>query len=262
MFAKFKMNKEKYDYTFFNSGKDYYDIGLSIRNKHDIFVEHYLENILSVDGTIDAETIEQEWFPPIDAHVFFSHSHDDEKYVLQLAGFLYDHYKITSFIDSTVWGHVDDLLKQIDDKYCRNDDNSTYNYTMRNQSTAHVHMILQGALAKMIDRTECIVFVNTPNSLDIQDIENRENTSSPWIYNELLMASTFPPSNPMRYGITVRMSARDSVQEHVQIPIVYTPKLKGFKSLELMDIIAAGIKVDQKDARKVLNQLYCDKGLI
>jgi hypothetical protein len=79
-----------------------------------------------------------------------------------------------------------DLLKVIDRKYCRNDDNSAYNYDKRNYSTSHVHMMLNTALHKMIDRCELFLFLGTPNSVSVKNgIENQKSLKSPWIYSEL-----------------------------------------------------------------------------
>ena len=47
----------------------------------------------------------------------------------------------------------------------------------------HVHMMLSTALANMIDKTECIMFLNTPNSVSTRDTKLK--TYSPWIYNEI-----------------------------------------------------------------------------
>jgi|LSQX01.2.fsa_nt_gb hypothetical protein len=44
-------------------------------------------------------------------------------------------------------------------------------------------MILAGALTKMIDQAEVVLFLNTGNSLSFD-----EKTQSPWIYHELLTA--------------------------------------------------------------------------
>ena len=116
---------------------------------------------------------------------FLSHSHKDEKQIIALAGFLFSELGLRAFVDSCVWGYADKLLKEIDDKYCafeRNWDGTVelYDYQKRNQSTTHVHMILNGALMKMMDRTECLIFVDTPNSLQTKDISMRV-TNSGWI---------------------------------------------------------------------------------
>lgn len=95
-------------------------------------VHQALDQYLLKDGSLDASAIEGDWFPEIKADVFLSHSHADEKAVIGFAGYLYKEFGITSFIDSTVWGYADILLKQIDEKYCvktRNETgNNTYSY--------------------------------------------------------------------------------------------------------------------------------------
>ena len=101
---------------------------------------------------------------------------------IALAGWLYETFGLESFIDSCIWGYADDLLKKLDKEYCKTT-RQGYNYQSRNYSTSHVHMMLNMALMQMIDKTECLFFLNTPNSIDLSDIETR--TLSPWIYSEI-----------------------------------------------------------------------------
>jgi hypothetical protein len=138
-----------------------------------------------VDGKLEGTEMTETWFPEIKADVFISHSHKDKRLALQLAGWLSSKFNITPFIDSAVWGSADNLLKQVDDALCLNPGGQTYSYEKRNESTSHVHMMLATALAKMIDKTECVIFVSTPNS--ITAAEAVEKTCSPWIFYELAM---------------------------------------------------------------------------
>lgn len=150
MFAKFNLRLRKDDLNYNNL----YSLGMGIYVTQKKAVHSCLDKYLSPDGSLDGSSIEADWFPNVSANVFISHSHKDESAALQLAGFLH-RYNITSFIDSTVWGYANDLLKQIDNKYCvqrrKPGGGYTYDYDKRNQSTSHVHMMLQGALAKMIN---------------------------------------------------------------------------------------------------------------
>jgi hypothetical protein len=170
----------------------YYDKGLSIYDEHKEVITGSLGNYINPDGSLSEKDIENDWFPEIDAHVFLSHSHDDLKFVISFAGWLYEKFKIKAFIDSSVWENSDDLLRLIDDKYCvssryEKGDAKTYNYKLRNKSTSNVHMILYTALMKMIDKTECLMFINTPSSLKWSDMFSEKSaTVSPWIYGELL----------------------------------------------------------------------------
>ena len=134
------------------------------------------------DGYLDGTKMQENWFPKIKADIFISHSHKDEVLALALAGWLKKAFGLTAFIDSCVWGYSNELLKQIDDAYCLNG-NHSYSYKKRNYSTSHVHMMLSVALTQMIDNTECLFFLNTPNSLTPGTIINQ--TESPWIYSEI-----------------------------------------------------------------------------
>ncbi|MCM1261722.1 MAG: hypothetical protein NC313_03295 [Butyrivibrio sp.] len=170
----------------------YHDIGSDIYKQQIKIINTSLEKYINPDGSLNEMKIEDDWFPEVRAHVFLSHSHNDIDFVTSFAGWLYEKFKITAFIDSSVWGNSDDLLRSIDNKLCvsSRDDNGeikTYSYALRNKSTSNVHMILYTALMKMMDNTECLMFINTPSSLKWSDlISNKAATSSPWIYGELL----------------------------------------------------------------------------
>lgn len=187
MFAGFNVlvnSKEKF--------YSYHESGLSIYNKHKRIITDSLEKYINPDGSLSEKDIENDWFPKIDAHVFLSHSHNDLKFVISFAGWLYEKFKIEAFIDSCVWENSDTLLRKIDNRYCvssrdENGNIKTYGYGLRNKSTSNVHMILYTALMKMMDRTECLMFVNTPSSVKWSDMISEElATESPWIYGELL----------------------------------------------------------------------------
>lgn len=167
----------------FNNKAEYYRIGLGIFKDFEKKSQNSLKKYISVDGVLDGEKMKEDWFPTIEAHVFISHSHNDRDFAITLAGFLYEKFRIVSFIDSCIWGYANNLLLLIDKKYCWQEASNTYNYTKRNLSTSHVHMMLSTALTKMIDKTECLLFLNTPNSIIASEIEDK--TLSPWIYSEI-----------------------------------------------------------------------------
>tara|TARA_B110000211_G_C14089857_1_gene558413 strand:- start:5161 stop:5901 length:741 start_codon:yes stop_codon:yes gene_type:complete len=145
-----------------------------------------LEKFISSDGNIDGTALSNEWFPDIgEIHVFISHSHQDLGLARMLANWLYDNFRIKSFIDSEIWGYADNLLKEIDNKYAKNTCGTTYNYDIRNQTTSHVHMMLSSALNTMIDKSECLIFLNTENALRPSDYKDEDRTSSPWIMSEI-----------------------------------------------------------------------------
>lgn len=180
------------------------ETGKKIYEKHEDVAKKSLKEFIYNNGHIDGESMKKNWFQIENVDVFISHSHQDITKVKAFAGWLYDKFHLTAFIDSCVWGYCNDLLRQIDDEYCKKKDRKTYDYNLRNYTTSHVHMMLSTALTEMIDNTECIMFYNTPNSVsmvdDLQKIKNekKEVTLSPWIYHELAMTSFVQICKPAR----------------------------------------------------------------
>lgn len=163
--------------------KFYYSKGEVLFDKQKrIITENLKQYVIGESGVIDGTKLQNDWFPQINCDIFISHSHKDENLAIFLAGWLYERFQLKSFIDSCIWGFADDLLKIIDEEHCKNA-NKSYNYKLRNYSTSHVHMMLNMALMQMIDKSECLFFLNTPNSIDLSNIETR--TLSPWIYSEI-----------------------------------------------------------------------------
>lgn len=171
--------------NFFNrdSFKTLQEIGSESISHQKAKVIEKISSFANEDNSLDGSKMQENWFPQIEADIFISHSHKDEKLAIALAGWLQETFGLTAFIDSCVWGYANKLLKKIDDIYCLNDGGHTYNYKKRNYSTSHVHMMLSVALTQMIDNTECLFFLNTPNSLTPNP--DRNQTESPWIYSEI-----------------------------------------------------------------------------
>lgn len=167
---------------------NYYTKGLEIYKRVKKCVLSNLEEIIK-DDIIDGDKIQNMWFPDEvfnkENFVFISHSHNDEETAIKLAGYLYEKFEILSFIDSCVWRNMDNLNKQLNsctkDKYnnCYGCKCSEFSYNI-----SHVHMMLASALMKMIDKCECMFFLNTSSSINLSD-----KTESPWIYYELNIAS-------------------------------------------------------------------------
>ena len=157
----------------------------SISHQKTIIIEK-INSFVGDNGSLDGSKMQANWFPQIKADIFISHSHKDENLALALAGWLKVTFGLSAFIDSCVWGYANDLLRIIDDRYCRNVNRNSYNYNKRNYSTSHVHMMLSVALSQMIDNTECLFFLNTPHSLTPNTTINQ--TESPWIYSEIAIS--------------------------------------------------------------------------
>ncbi|OTQ87578.1 hypothetical protein BG30_04305 [Bacillus subtilis subsp. subtilis] len=191
MYKGYNLSLNDVDFVeFYSSGKSYLE---NFKKNVEEELDKYINE--EGDGSISGTQLQGNWFPEIDAHIFLSHSHADLDKAIALAGWLKQSFGLKTFIDSCVWGYADDLLKKLDNKYCRQDD-GFYNYELRNHSTSHVHMMLSTALIKMIDKTECVMFLNTPNSIESKNVV--QQTSSPWIFLELAMTDLIRKSKPDR----------------------------------------------------------------
>ena len=174
----------------------YLQAGREVCRKNTEAVRHALASLKDSTGRLVAAKIAADWFPAIEAEAFISHSHKDANLAVALAGFLHQRFGIRSFVDFTVWGHGEDLLRAIDDEYCKYENRNTYDYSKRNRSTAHVYMMVSVALSKMINACECVFFLNTPRAITGPDYVEGESTESPWIYSEIAMTSLIQKTTP------------------------------------------------------------------
>ena len=169
---------------------EYLLAGKQLYNQFKKNIEENLNMFRNKDGSLNGSKLTSEWFPLMNADIFISHSHKDIDMALLIAGLLYKTQGIKCFIDSCIWGYADDLLRIIDNEFCLKPGGS-YSYEKRNYSTSHVHMMLSIALTKMIYNTECLFFLNTPNSIypkdSIPGVRKVDETLSPWIHTEIEM---------------------------------------------------------------------------
>ncbi len=155
-------------------------------------IKELLREVISC-GTIDGTALTEQYFPTFHRDVFLSYSHNDSELAYMMAGMLSACFGLTVFIDSLFWGSADELLKEIDNEYCYQEDGKTYSYEKRNFSTSHVHTMLTSAILKAMDQSEIIIFLNTLNS--VPDIAQTigdggyDYTLSPWIYEEILFTT-------------------------------------------------------------------------
>ena len=187
--------------TYFGDTIDYYfGIGKNLYDNQKTKIEDSLKDFYLNEDTLNGREMKDKWFPKIEADVFLSHSHKDEKTIIALAGYLYEKFHIKSFIDSTVWGYANDLLRLIDDEHCKpkGPANYNYDYNSRNYSTSHVHLMLNTALLEVLDGTECVIFVETPNSIQSVEETINKGTYSPWIYSELNLINYLRIKTPKR----------------------------------------------------------------
>ena len=149
-------------------------------------VKSIIQNSTNDKGELDASKIQQAMFPTIDADIFLSHSSSDIGLAKLIAGQIQYVTNKRVFIDSAFWGNMYDLEYEINDKYSRiGEDLFSYSRCLRVAS--NTRMLLATALSKMIYKTPYFIFLNTSKAM----VES--NTTSPWIYYEILTANQFLP---------------------------------------------------------------------
>lgn len=198
-------------------------------------IQESLDKFLKSNGSINGIDLQEHWFPQINADIFISHSHKDEKMVKGLAGWLYENFKLKAFIDSCVWGYSLDLQKEIDREFCAiNEDKTLFNYDSVMNSTSHVHMMLSTSLTQMLDKCECVFFLNTPNSLNTEEVIN--NTKSPWIYHEISITQLIRKRNISHYrAIPIKEGTFESSARALDIE--YNIELNHLVDLNTDDLI-------------------------
>ncbi|MEG0232353.1 MAG: toll/interleukin-1 receptor domain-containing protein [Hafnia sp.] len=179
--------------------------GETVKRANNNAAQGGLDAFFDGDGGLVASKIMEDWFPKMKADVFISHSHKDEALAIKLAGWLKDKLGVSSFIDSCVWGYSPELLKKLDKKFCLKE-SGYYDYDRRNITNGHVNMMLATSLTKMIDQCECIIFLNTPNSISCKGCIESDGTESPWIYAEIEATRLLRENTPERRRTIVKAS--------------------------------------------------------
>jgi hypothetical protein len=252
-FPKIRVQKPAFDNTEFS--KKFGDQFKNRKKRAPVkdLIHKGLDKYLSTAEIMDGTKIQEDWFPTVKAQVFISHSHQDENLAVELADWLWYHFQIDSFIDSYAWGYANDLLKIIDNTYCLNGKENGYKYELRNYSTSHVHMMLATALTKMIDKTECLLFLNTRNSVPSDEI--KAQTYSPWIYHEIATTKIIRETQPIRPGIIKEGEELKKTLKETFLKFSYDLDLKHLATLNLNTLTNwSGRKYDSPE--DALDRLY------
>lgn len=183
----------------------------SYKNKNKDIVVDIEDYLMHGDNKLSASEIERSIFPRFDVDVFISHSHADEKEVINLALNL-ESMGLKAFVDSCCWGYAGELQRKIDDEFSKsNNKNYHYEYTKVLHTSANINNILTSALHGMIDKAELFLFLGTENSTIIsEEFSGRKQLKSPWISSELMFAERVRPSLRKRIKYSGEAVALDS----------------------------------------------------
>lgn len=191
MYRCFKLSLNLW--SFKNNNKQFLDdcriYGSELKENLANAFESILNEAVDGDDVIIGENFIDSWFPTDNYDVFLSYSHDDEELALLFAGFLKHQFGLKVFIDELFWGSADELLRKLDNKYCKKEKGS-YDYSKRNFTTTHVHAMLSTAIARTINNSEVVMFLNSEKSIyKVKDEVEKDRTLSPWIYEEIFFTS-------------------------------------------------------------------------
>lgn len=238
MYSKFNYSPAIPFYN--NTLNSYLTKGNEIYEEHQKEVQDCLSKYITEEGIINGSDLKEHWFSVSKKDIFISHSHKDINKVKAFAGWIYETFGLEAFIDSCSWGYCDNLLRKIDDRYCYKPKSKTYDYSLRNYTTSHVHMMLSTALTEMMDETECIIFFNTPNSINMQTelekVKDKEKTLSPWIYHELSMTTMLRERKICKNDLVLEHASQYSRGDFA-VEYDVSELLKGLKILTDDDLI-------------------------
>lgn len=218
-----------------------------------VFKSSHLTSIVAACNKfkIDGNAVENQWFPKESFHIFLSHSHADEELAVMLATVLKEQANLDVFVDSMVWNFRDELISKLWDSSGDGLLSGDVKIQRYRNLIGHVDCMLNKSLLQMIDSCECLLFLNTPNSVTASDVSRR--TYSPWIYSEL-EASRFvrrhqdPRRKPSTGG---RAIAMDSA-----LPIEYKlPRLQTL-NMEMVKQWLVRIKTLGRQPFAALDALY------
>lgn len=203
------------------------------------------------DATINLTSIGKNWFPKINANIFISHSHKDKLLAKKLSIWLYLYFGLNSFIDSTVWGYSKDLLENIinNEDYGYMIKYNLYDLEKTLNINTHIDILLSMAIIQMIDNCECLIFLNSPQSISRKN--TIEITYSPWIYTEINIAKYIEKIVPKRLQNNIKQAnfSREYLSPYFEINAKHLLTLKENNLIKWRE-------KSKKRGEKELNYIY------
>ena len=241
-----------------NRRKHYYQKGKQRFESNKTEIEGILDKYIVEGDILNGKMMEDDWFPSsVEADIFLSHSHKDEEFVIALSGWLYEECGVKAFVDSEVWGYSDILLKNLDDEYCLNSRSQMYNYKTRNVTTSHVHMMLNSALAKMMDKTECLFFINTDYSTTKDERFKECYTYSPWLYSEIGLSRIIQrKSKKSHREKSLLEHALEDYKNVYNLQILHPLSLEHMKIISCNDLLTWAGRLSNEKPQHPLDALY------
>ena len=215
------------------------------------------------NGVVSGDCLKSEFFPTDmkkKYNVFISHSHQNIDEIEEFALKLEKDFHVKCFVDSMVWKNIDDLQRDIDNGYSK-DNRGGYNYEAVKNSTAHIHSLLAIALFEMIDQCECCIFVGSNQSLSFDFNSLKTTTLSPWIYEEIFYMNHTKEQELDRFERKYRKSRQlNCFSEGFSLKMSHAVDLSSFNPLRI-----ARLEINDYQwhyGEEHLTKLYLRSGII
>lgn len=204
------------------------------------------------EDDVDGSKITDLLFKVKSADVFISYSHNNGDCAKKLAQF-FTHFGVKVFLDCLSWDSSDKFLEQIDKEFAYDKNTNTYNYKIRNRTTAHAHVMLSNALMQQIAKSKYLIILN-PNIRLINKTDIINKTGSPWIYEEIIFARTLIEHN-RDLSMLEHMEARDNEP----VPITYKLPIDDCAQItadRLKDAVVYLSEYPPNDIDELMKELY------
>ena len=168
--------------------------------------------------------------------IFISYSYKDKELALKLAGYIEGKTTKKVFCDCAEWGDYRTLLKKIDNEFCMHSNGKSYSYEKTINSTAHIHMLLVSSLFQIMTKVSIVIFIESDNLSLENDINGsyfEEETTSPWIYFEYLLADFLKSTTVVGYDSReyLQLSAGRQLQINHKVGIKSFEEINNLKDL-------------------------------
>ncbi len=158
------------------------------------------------------------------------------------------------------------MLLEINNKYSDKQEKGgghiVYSHEKCNKAACHVNMMLNVALQKMIDSTEAVFLINTPNSIDKYSEVYDSSTFSPWIYSEITCTQIVRTKELINYREKYKdyiFLNEDYSKVYNELKTEYKVSLEHLSKLESSNLLRweeKWSKVNNKNNKFPLDELY------
>lgn len=228
------------------------------------YYKRMLDKVTDKNGIINGSELRDNIFPIEKDEcfdVFISYSHNDEETAYALYKYLKDK-GLHVFLDSIVWYSADKLQYEIDKQYSKtNRFDPFFDYDKVQLSASHVHAMLSMAILEVINRSELCLFLKSNKSLTLEEgIKN--NTLSPWIYEELSYfkkVKTVTPPRLKQYQTRYFCSTGNRIGmivEQRELKVHYNVDIRGLVQLCVCDLLK------KSSGSEFLDDIYLKHGIL